>query len=825
MHWLTLALIGWLPGAVLFRLPVAERDRRAALPADERLFWAVVLSTALSLSIVLALAAAHRYSFARLLVADAAVSIVLAAAARFRLRLGPRTRRIGPTVLVPILLVCLGAWRFFPSAEYLIGGKDPGVYMNEGIQIAQRGALVVRDQTIIDVPPFARDLFFPSHQNPTYYSVRFMGFFIRTPDAGTVVGQFPHLYPASIAIGYGVDGLTGARMAVGVWAILGLLALYFAGARFVGRPAAAAAAALLALNVIQVWFARYPNAEVVMQALLFAALLANARAHVDGDAFFAPVAGALLGLLLFLRFDAVIAVAAVLAGLGLGFLVGQRPRWTFWPPLVAAILLYALYLAGPMRAYAELPRVFLANLHWWQYAAMALGGAAALVLLLSAARSPATSTAAARWAPPLLACVVIALAAYAFAVRHPGGKLTDYDAYALRTFAIFYFTVPALIAAIIGYMIVARGLFWRDPALMVTVTAFSLFFFYKIRIVPDHFWMARRFLPVILPGGLLLVGAAALTGVRGRWLTPRVIRGPIGIVFLGLLAFAYARAARPVLDHVEYAGIIARLEHLASVVSPDDLLIVESRNASDVHVLALPLALTYARHVLVLANPSPDKVTFAAFLDRAQARYRRVLFLGGGGTDLLSSRWSVEPVESDRFQVPEYDAPYNAYPRFVRHKEFDYSIYAFTPPTHDDRPFDLDVGVNDDLNVLRFNAKEQTEGRTIRWTRGRSFLTMTRLRPIDRAITLWMSNGGRPAAAPPADVTVTLGQQVLGTVRVGRGFAPYTFDIPAATAADAAKSGEPVRLTIQTSTWNPQKVLGTPDDRDLGVMLDRAAVR
>ena len=66
-----------------------------------------------------------------------------------------------------------------------------------------------------------------------------------------------------------------------------------------------------------------------MQALLFAALLANARAHVDGDRFFAPVAGLLLGLLLFLRFDAVLGIAGVLGGLAL---VGRRPgasRWSF----------------------------------------------------------------------------------------------------------------------------------------------------------------------------------------------------------------------------------------------------------------------------------------------------------------------------------------------------------------------------------------------------------------------------------------------------------------------------------------------------------------
>ena len=93
----------------------------------------------------------------------------------------------------------------------------------------------------------------------------------------------------------------------------------------------------------------------------------------------------------------------------------------------------------------------------------------------------------------------------------PGGKLTDYDAYALRTFANFYFTLPALVAALVGYALVARGAVLARPGVRRSrSTAFACFFFYKIRIVPEHFWVARRFVPVILPGALLLVAAAAL---------------------------------------------------------------------------------------------------------------------------------------------------------------------------------------------------------------------------------------------------------------------------------------------------------------------------
>ena len=99
-----------------------------------------------------------------------------------------------------------------------------------------------------------------------------------------------------------------------------------------------------------------------------------------------------------------------------------------------------------------------------------------------------------------------------------------------------------------------------------------------------------------------------------------------------------------------------------------------------------------------------------------------------------------------------------------------------------------------------------------------------------------MDDGGRPAAAPPAEVSVSLQlgfeagkppsvDRVLGTVRVGRGFNPYTVAIPADLSDTAASAHEPVRLKLATAVWNPHQVLGSGDDRDLGVMVDRVTVK
>ena len=134
-----LGVIAYLPGAIIFRSPVADRWRRATLAAEERCFWGVFISLSLTSIIALGLAVAEQYSFERLLAANIILSLVFVLLARGRLRLPPEAPRPNLTVLAPLTLIALGAWLYFPSSEYIIGGKDPGVYVNEGSQIAQRG--------------------------------------------------------------------------------------------------------------------------------------------------------------------------------------------------------------------------------------------------------------------------------------------------------------------------------------------------------------------------------------------------------------------------------------------------------------------------------------------------------------------------------------------------------------------------------------------------------------------------------------------------------------------------------------------------------------
>jgi hypothetical protein len=831
-----LLLIAFVPGALLFRAPIADRDTRARLAIEERVFWAIVLSVAWSSIVALALAGASLYTFGGLLVANGLVSAVALAVWRDRLLYHGTAAPPGIGLAFPLALAGIGLALFFPVSEVVIGGKDPGVYVSEGLAIAKQGGLVIHDPLVAAIPAAARDLFFPIYHDRWYYSLRFMGFFLIDPAAGTVVGQFPHLYPVWIAIGYGLNGIGGGLSVVGGFATLGLLAVYFAGARLLGRVPAFCASALLALSVVDVWFGRYPNSEMGLQALLFAGLLAFSRSHIDEDRFFAPVAGVVLGLLVFMRFDAILAWAGVGATVVLMLFHGRRPKLWFLVPVSIATAALAVYIWMVMRPGFSRFAVFFENLRPIHLAIIGVAAIAAGVLL-SLSRNRRVAHAVTTWAPPILAAAVVGAAVYAYFFRVPAGRLAPHDALSLRTFT-WYFPRVGLVAAVGGFVLLVWKRFWRDPALLIVTAVYAFFVFYKIQIVPVHFWMARRFLPVILPAACLFLAGGAFFGVWSRrqdggaaaavGRTAKLRRGVawvLPLVFVGLIGTALVRATRPILGHVEYQGIVPRLEKLAAEFGTRDLVIVESRRSSDLHVLALPLAYAFDNNVLVLSTPRPDRKVFRDFLAWARGRYRNVYFVGSGGTDLLSRTIAVAPVSTERFRVPEYESVWNGYPRQAQQKEFDFSIYRFVDPPAEPVPFDLKVGTDDDLYVVRFHAKERPNNQSYRWTTESSYVTIVGLTERSSTLTLWMDDGGRPLSAGPAVVTCFLDNRPIGEVTVGSGIKPYRFAIPPDLAAAAAGREEPALLRIVVAPWSPKTALGTSDARTLGVMVQRVAVQ
>ena len=73
-------------------------------------------------------------------------------------------------------------------------------------------------------------------------------------------------------------------------------------------------------------------------------------------------------------------------------------------------------------------------------------------------------------------------------------------------------------------------------------------------------------------------------------------------------------------------------------------------------------------------------------------------------------------------------------------------------------------------------------------------------------------------------MSIAIAERQFGTVDVDTGFQSYEVPIPPDVVRGAAGRG-PVRIQLRTSVWKPEEVLGTTDDRDLGVMVDRVTVK
>jgi hypothetical protein len=821
----SLIAIAYLPGAAIFRIPAAGRPTRAALAADERAFWAVAISLTLTTLVALVLAALGAYTLRRVIGIDVGLAVLLVLAFRQRLRYSSAPAAPSWTIALPLALVVLGLYLFFPPSEYVMGGKDPGTYMNEGIQIGQHGSLVIHDPTLAAVPEEFRPLFLSIDPDEAKQGldegVRFMGFFVASRSRGEVMGQFPHAFPAWIAIGYGLDGLTGARRAVGAWAIVGLLAVFFAAARLAGRAPAFISTLLLAVNVAEVWYARYPNSEVMQQALLFAGFLALARAYRDDDRFFAPVAATLLGTLMFVRLDSLLIAD------------GKRLGWLFLLILAAFLAASAAYYTGPLRAYVAIPLMQLGGARGVSLAVLLLAGSG-LAIRGVRGRWPALIPAWQPWVPRVMSAALVAAAVYAYFLRRPAGLLAEHDAYALRAFG-WYIGPAGLLAAVAGFAAVAWTRFWRDPVMLTAGALASGFFFYKIRIVPENFWQARRYLPLILPLACVMMAAGAFAAYRARirrapGTPPVAVRMREGmrclalpILVLAFVGWTFISATRPIQRHVEYAGLIPELERLASGFSDRDLVLIEPRNSSDTHVLATPLAYIYARHVLLFSSLRPPRAQVEQFLSWAAGSYERVFLVADGGFSIASPNIGVTPVRIERFSIPEWESVRNAYPREVRHKPFDLYLYRLQPSDHALAPVDIDVGGYDNAWVFRMFTRQVQDQVTYRWLRERSFISL----PIEastRAIVLRAGDGGRPARAGAAQVQVFLNDHPLGTITVKGGFADYRVAIPPEIALEAANGIASPLVRLVSTTWVPKLVLGGIDDRALGVMLDRIRI-
>jgi hypothetical protein len=625
----------------------------------ERLFASLALGLLSSGWLALLLAEAGVFSLARLAALWGIAVVLLAWRWRRAHNDAPsdgcgRVSRAEVAALMVWLATAL--WLFFRPHESILGGADAGVYVSAGANLSRTGALLIFDPALAllepaDYPAWLRPIP-PREAAAPYYLLP--GFYVPGDPPGRVIPQFYPLHMVWLAIGHALGGLPTELLITPLWACLGCLAFYVTIRALWGWPIGFLALAALSLNALQVWFARYPTAEMLTQALLWTGMWAFV-AWITGRgprAAWAAIAGLALGQVMLTRIDFYF-LLAIPVGMGVWLVwtrSGQRDDlWFFIPFALLAVHSLAHGLLWSRPYFLSLMRYGGALATRQLMIPSIAAAAASIVLILLSLRGDRRGRLPARlrtWRPFwawLSAALVIALAVYGYWVRpqveqtalysywYGGGQIPKLDHENLVRLG-WYLTPLGLALGVGGVCWMLMREANRRTALILAIGLFaSLFYLWRIQINPHQIYAMRRYAPAVAP--FLMLAAAVLIGrLAGVSETPAGssarAQAPWHLWRLGLAGgltlawmFGIVDAARGFIGQVDDRGLIAQIEQFNARLAPRSLLIFNDPapvGAGD--FLGTPLRFLYEREVFTLRDPQAiDRERLLATVHRWQA--------------------------------------------------------------------------------------------------------------------------------------------------------------------------------------------------------------
>ncbi|MFI7616372.1 hypothetical protein ACIBP6_34625 [Nonomuraea terrae] len=450
------------------------------------------------------------------------------------------TRRLGKVVeatspqvagLVAVA-VASGVFNGVMYSEQVAIRRDPATYTQYAAWIAAHGSL--------PIPPQAEAFGGPDR----WLDFVSIGFYDVN---GSVLPQFMPGSPMLFAIGHWLGAPFVMPAVLG-----GLAVLTVAGvvARLVGARWAVVAAVAVAVSQPVLYTSRTTFSEIPSLILLFGglALAYDALTGTSGRRLRGLLAGLVLGLAVLVRIDGLRDVLPALAFAGLLIAMRRfaRPEGTVGPPLLAGLLAgaglglvgayelarpYLMYLSGSVR-----PLLFIC------------AGVLVLTLVgtlaapwLARIRPPA-------WAPAAGVGLVVVLMAGLYArpwfqtvirvadnpgdirtaemirqIQRANGLPIDGDRLYFENslhWVVWYVGLPAVVLATIAAAVLLRRLLrdgtpfaWLLPLAVVGWTTVTTLL--RPEITPDHPWAARRLVPIVIPG-MVLLAVQGLAMLRDR---------------------------------------------------------------------------------------------------------------------------------------------------------------------------------------------------------------------------------------------------------------------------------------------------------------------
>ena len=127
---------------------LAERNRPNDMNIVETVFLSILISIALNSFTGLILACLGLFSLGSVLIINA-VAVIVSISVNKQVCFGMRLmKRSGKPLVFMICILIIGSPLYFRPMEWIVGGRDPGVYYNTAINTARTGNLFFSDKVI-----------------------------------------------------------------------------------------------------------------------------------------------------------------------------------------------------------------------------------------------------------------------------------------------------------------------------------------------------------------------------------------------------------------------------------------------------------------------------------------------------------------------------------------------------------------------------------------------------------------------------------------------------------------------------------------------------
>jgi len=595
----SIPLLFFLPGWFLLR---TRAGGRLDVDLIERVMLMMLSSVGMASVVMLICAEA---GFLRLWFVDI-VLIVIAFAIR---GIGGHHSRPVPRPGIPVLpfalmlvLVVISSIFFFTPHRWVTGDGDPGINFNVASIVAKTGDIRIKDAGLAAMDPTERDLLAKG--------ATFIGFNVKDGITGTITTRLYHMLPAWLATFMKLFGVMGGLYLIPLFALFNVLLLFSIGRRLAGSFGGFAAALLLAVSSIFIWFSRMPDSELLLQFFLFGSILVLILHFDHKDKMYSLLVGIIFGAALFTKVETLLYLAPFYLLFLVAMLAGKydkRDKQVVMAVFAASViaLLYNWYY---------IPDTFLvlvrSSLKWApgrNVIFLLIGGLAVVTVFFeldlvrrslswfgSLVRSllGRVSLGRVHWLRLFAGLALFAWFLYLYSV--PGNK-PIFTSTSTNILKLSWMTGGAfLLVAVAAFCVMLYSLDSRVSMLMFSAVVMTVILF-MLRYVGSGIapWETRRYVTLFIPLMVLGVGFVAAQLLRQKYW---IAKG-VAIAIVVLMIISFIPMDKVILRNTQYAGAE---ESLAAAAQDAPAGTVALTDTSLANIAGIPLRYRFGKDFLWL---------------------------------------------------------------------------------------------------------------------------------------------------------------------------------------------------------------------------------